>query len=767
MYLECIKECYDSKELSPSQKKGLIRISYKKNGRIHIENYRPITLLNVDLKILTRTLAKRMAKVLPRLIHDNQKCVPGRNITTNIHIVQDLIDAINSGRDGAALIFLDQEKAFDRMSHEFIFKTLEKFGFGNKFIEWIKIIYSDMISSVKVNGFLTAEFIIKRGVRQGCPLSALIYVLCAEVLGIEIRANKKITGFKYNNGANEHKVAQYADDMNVCVTNRESIIELFKVLEKFGEATNARVNKGKTEGLLVGSWRDTTDHLLDIKWTTDKVKFLGVYVGNDRNECSRVGFEEIKEKIRSKMSYWKGRYVSLKGRVKILNIFILSKLWYVLESQDMPSSLIKEINRMITNFVWNDIHQTELTALHEQYTFGGLNLQDIEVKMKALRVKWIRELVNKNKEMIERFLCDYLIGKHGKFYGLKIINYDKKYDNNIKNDFYKSAVKVWKQMFYMYKPPSVNEIRRDWIYDNILLQDDDGRIFKPPSYIPPYAPEFIYDLPVTDNPREFKGIFKKLIPKLNKAFMKIKYSEKVKNEYTIQKGLDDWDIQNCKFKDIYNYFLEQRKEPTKLWKQKWGLELEIDDEEWPFIWENVHHKSLNYKIQSSVWEMLHRNFMCSYFAKIAFHKSGECKLCKKEQTSRTHIFMNCCVIDGCLSNFSTLLNQVFEQDFCDLEKAFGLKIDKQRKGNDILRNYITFSIRHVIYRSRNNDYGGLHQTITALVNKVKIYIKGDLKEKYNVAYLTQTLQNFTETFLKEGILGKIQNGNLVFCSSLD
>ena len=96
VYLECIKEVEEVGELSELQKVGLIRISYKKNGRIHIGNYRPITLLNVDLKVLTRALAKRMMTVLPYLIHDNQTCVPGRKITKNIHIVQDLTDHINN-----------------------------------------------------------------------------------------------------------------------------------------------------------------------------------------------------------------------------------------------------------------------------------------------------------------------------------------------------------------------------------------------------------------------------------------------------------------------------------------------------------------------------------------------------------------------------------------------------------------------------------------------------------------------------------------------
>ena len=114
-----------------------------------------------------------------------------------------------------------EEKAFDRMSHTFIIKVLRKFGFGERFVRWVQILYTDITSAVKVNGYLTKEFPIKRGVRQGCPLSALIYVLCAEVLGIEIRKNEQIVGYKYNRNKNEHKLTQYADDKVVCFNNRK------------------------------------------------------------------------------------------------------------------------------------------------------------------------------------------------------------------------------------------------------------------------------------------------------------------------------------------------------------------------------------------------------------------------------------------------------------------------------------------------------------------------------------------------------------------
>ena len=215
------------------QKRGLIRIIYKKDGRTKIKNYRPISLLNVDLKILTRLLAKRLIPVLKDLIHPNQTCLPGRRITKNIHILQDFIDLINEEKDAAAVIFLDQEKAFDRISHHFILGTLKAFGFGNGFIQWVKTVYTNITSSVKINGYTTDSISIERGVRQGCPLSALLYVLCAEVLGISIRKNKDIVG--HSIAGKTGKLGQYADDIYVIVKTFKSIDALFETLPSLCE----------------------------------------------------------------------------------------------------------------------------------------------------------------------------------------------------------------------------------------------------------------------------------------------------------------------------------------------------------------------------------------------------------------------------------------------------------------------------------------------------------------------------------------------------
>ena len=157
--------------------------------------YRPISLLNIDYKIISKIITVRLGKVLPKIIGIDQTCsVKGRSIFDNLHLIRNIVDYVDQKNLAASFICLDQEKAFDRVSRSYMFDDLTAFGFNSNFIKWVKLLYNDISSSVIVNNHISQAFPIKRGVRQGCSLSMPLYVICFEPFAHKIRNSDDIKG---------------------------------------------------------------------------------------------------------------------------------------------------------------------------------------------------------------------------------------------------------------------------------------------------------------------------------------------------------------------------------------------------------------------------------------------------------------------------------------------------------------------------------------------------------------------------------------------
>ena len=163
--IEVFNASFSSGHLPPSLRRALITLLFKKGDRLDPKNWRPISLLNSDYKILARILAGRLSKVLQLLIHpDQSSSVQGRYIGEN-SVFQYSREASVPG----ALFSLDQEKAFDRVDHGFLFRIMSHVRFGSSFFSWVKLLYSGISSAVCINGYTSAAFFPSRGVRQGCP----------------------------------------------------------------------------------------------------------------------------------------------------------------------------------------------------------------------------------------------------------------------------------------------------------------------------------------------------------------------------------------------------------------------------------------------------------------------------------------------------------------------------------------------------------------------------------------------------------------------
>ena len=162
--------------LTDSQREGLLRLLYKKDDKRLAKNWRPISLLNTDYKLDYKVITERLKPVMQSLVHRDQTCgIVGRTIFSNLQLVRDTLDMIDKTNKTDILVTLDQEKAFDRVDHDFLMRVLAKFSFGPSFRRWVGIFYKDVFSRVICNGNLSAPVFLERGVRQGFPLSPPLY----------------------------------------------------------------------------------------------------------------------------------------------------------------------------------------------------------------------------------------------------------------------------------------------------------------------------------------------------------------------------------------------------------------------------------------------------------------------------------------------------------------------------------------------------------------------------------------------------------------
>ena len=171
-----------------------------------------------------------------------------------------MVDYATLNNLSVALISLDQEKAFDRVDWPFLLKTLRAMGFGANFLQWISTFYTNVQSTVQVNGFFTPFFSLSRGVRQGCPLSPLLYIITAEVLACNIRACPRIKGLTLPGPTpTTSLINQYADDTTMTVTTDDAIKAIFDIYSLYERASGAKLNPTKSKGLWLGAWAHRSD----------------------------------------------------------------------------------------------------------------------------------------------------------------------------------------------------------------------------------------------------------------------------------------------------------------------------------------------------------------------------------------------------------------------------------------------------------------------------------------------------------------------------
>jgi len=376
--------------MSTSQRFGFITLLCKDTSHAdNLNNWRPVSLLNVDYKIISKSFANRLRQVLSDVVNIDQTCsVPGRSIVDNVHLLRNAYDYCYTANVPCIFVSYDQAKAYDKVSHEYLFKVLSAFGFGDSFIRWVSLFYTDISSRVIVNGYLSEAFRILRSLRQGCGLSALLYVLCIEPLANKIRLSTDIIGLRLPGTALEARVSLYADDTTTLASDVYSVRTAIDIFDRFGSASGATLNKDKCAALVVGGAINTADlpRWLPVK---DSVKICGVHFGRN---VVKLNEDMIYAKMSAATRLHKARALTLRGKVTIINVVICAKMWYVGTCVNFSTEFITRVERLLFNFL-EKVHWVNRLTLVLPPIEGGLGINHVKSRLAALRGDHLRQLL--------------------------------------------------------------------------------------------------------------------------------------------------------------------------------------------------------------------------------------------------------------------------------------------------------------------------------------------------------------------------------------
>ena len=240
--VELFNSCLSSLIPLPGASESKIILLYKKGNALELKNWRPISLTNTDYKILTKVLNNRLALLAVDVISPQQfGFIPGRQIWDNIHAINSLLQSRSTCTNGLAL-FLDMEKAYDRISWPYLFCALIKFGAPIRFISWLKLLYQDLSSYIILPSGASPSFPVCQGLCQGDPLSPLLFNFAIDFLLRAISQN--LDGIKLGISSFITHAA-FADDTVVCLGSDSDKTKFNHIIANYQLASNSKVNIDK------------------------------------------------------------------------------------------------------------------------------------------------------------------------------------------------------------------------------------------------------------------------------------------------------------------------------------------------------------------------------------------------------------------------------------------------------------------------------------------------------------------------------------------
>lgn len=384
---------------------------YKKKDKSDISNYRPITLLNTDYKILTKVLALQLRDHVTSLVHTDQAgFIPKRSIFHHIRLANAIIDFAEATEVDGAIVALDQEKAYDKVRHDYLWDTLHAFNLPNTFINTVKTLYRNATTQVVINGFLSDPYKVTRGIRQGDPLSCTLFDLAIEPLACMVRKEPNFKGITLPDMGPPLKAKFFADDTSVYMSKGDTFDLVRMLLDDWCAVSGAKFNIGKTEVIPIGSeehrkrvvqTRKINQHdagclneQIKIAEDGNTIRFLGAWIGNQTKDAAP--WEPVVDRVNKRLEKWATSYPTMRGRKLIVQSVVGGLTQFLTMAQGMPTNIEVALTKIIRGFMWgaDSSPRLALSSLQCPEDEGGLNLLDITARNEAIELMWLKSYLD-------------------------------------------------------------------------------------------------------------------------------------------------------------------------------------------------------------------------------------------------------------------------------------------------------------------------------------------------------------------------------------
>ena len=237
------------------------------------------------------------------------------------------------------------------------------------------------------NGFSTGPIDIRRGVRQGDPLSPYLFIICLETLAISVRGNKNIQGILVDK--EEIKLEMFADDVTAFLRNTRSLEALLHTADLFSKCSGLEINSEKTECMVLGNHVSSTVATVisskNIRMK-DTIKILGVYFTYNDSQRKKLNFDEILRSIKEKLQMWKWRDLTILGRIQIVKTFVIPIFMYRASLICVQKDTVIEVNKLLFKFIWKGKDKVKRLSLICDLDKGGLKAPHLESIIKSQRI---------------------------------------------------------------------------------------------------------------------------------------------------------------------------------------------------------------------------------------------------------------------------------------------------------------------------------------------------------------------------------------------